>query len=374
MSASAPGGVPPEVPAAVPWYRTGLGDALLDVRRLLLVVVALVAVQVTLRVGLAPAGTFADRRVAAGAVAVLVLVPLLLVAAGGRRRRAPAVVVGGAAAALLAVDVVVLDQTAGTAVYGQGLFVATGVGLACLGLLAVRPLGAVVVVGGLHAALLLGASLVRDADDLGPALARGVEVAAASLVPVAAAAAYLALVARLTTARRAADAVVLREEAQRLAAARAAEEGAARLAAARADVGPLLERVVAGVPLPLPPDAAAEARAGARRLRARLVHGGGGTWLEEAVLAEDASAAVVVRSAGGDAPAHLHAPLLALVRRAVARGADLSVTLVPGGAVLAVRGDPGLRADDVAEDLRADLGSPPWVVEGDLLVLEVGVP
>ncbi|MEJ5946767.1 hypothetical protein WDZ17_15830 [Pseudokineococcus basanitobsidens] len=394
--------------AAVPWWRTGLGDALFDGRRLLLVVVALVAVQGGLRVLLAAPGTFSSRPAAALALTVLVLVAGGLVAASARTPRAAAgPVVLGAVLVLLAVDVVAVVLTAHVDVYGDGLFTVTGGGLAALALLAVRPLGPVVAAGSLHVLVLLGGSLLHDPDAPAVALARGAEVAAAAAAPVAAGAAYLHLVARLTQARRAAEAEAAAEEVRRRATAVADGEREARLEAARLEVGPLLERVVAGAGLPLGDDDVERATTASRRLRAHLLQGSRRTWLDEALSADPAGVGVpvpggrgegaptppvVVRavSGGGDVPGvgrsgaadgrggpdglgpRERDALLALVRLARSHGGEVRATLLPGSAVLAVRGADELREDPLAEDLRAALAAGPWIAEEDgLLVLEV---
>jgi len=366
-------------PAAGPWWSLRQEDVLPGARPTLLVLVGVVAVQAVLRVHVSPPGTYASPRAVAGAVAVLVAVPALLVLLSRRPAVRSWPVAGAAVAVLVGVDVVAISQTAHRVVYGEGLFAATGVGVAVLCLLAVRPLGAVVAVGALHALVLLGGSLRHDPASPGLALARGTEMAAVGAVPVAAWATYLVLVARLEAARRASDAEASREEAERRAAAAAAEEGAARLAAARAEVGPLLERVVAGAPVPLAPDAVAAAVASGRRLRARLLRGAARSWLDDAladeVVPDGAGPAVVVRAADGgdDLEASLRGPLVALVRRARALGGEVSVVLLGGGAVVAVRGALRLAQDRLAGDLLAGLGGPAWIEEGeDLLVLEVG--
>ena len=382
------------VPGTGPWWGLGLDDVLPGARPALLVLVGVVALQAVLRVLVSPPGTYASPAVVAGAVAVLVAVPALLVSLSGLRAvRSPSLVAAAAVLVLLGVDVVAIAQTAHGVVYGEGLFTATGVGVALLCLLAVRPLGAVVAAGALHALAMLGGSLWHEPAAPGLALARGTEMAAVGAVPVVAWATYLVLVARLEAARRASDAEVSREVAERRAAAAAAEEGAVRLAAARAEVGPLLERVVAGAPVPLGPGDAAAAVASGRHLRARLLRGAGRSWLDDALADEvgrddvgrddvgrdggDAGSAVVVRAADGgvDLDAGLRGPLVALVRRARALGGEVSVVLLGGGAVVAVRGAPQLAQDRLAGDLLEGLGGPAWIEEGEeLLVLEVGAP
>ncbi|MEJ5866789.1 hypothetical protein WDV85_03425 [Pseudokineococcus sp. 5B2Z-1] len=366
-------------------------------RPMLLVLVLVVALQSTLRVAVSPPGTFRSPVVVAVAVLLAVAVPAVLVLASGRRvvRSRPAVT--AAVSLLMGVDVAAVLQTRDSAVYGEGLFAATAVGLALLCLLAVRPLGDVVLVGVLHAVLLVGGSLLHTTSSAAQSVARGVEMAAVGSVPVAAWAAYLLMVARLEAARRGSEAELAREEAERRAATAAADEGAVRLATARAEVGPLLERVVAGAPVPLGPDDAATASAAGRRLRARLVRGAARSWLDDALAADaasagaaaDARAAVVVRAddGRGDLPVQQRGPLVALVRRARALGGDVHVVLLGGGAVVTVRGAAALAHDRLAADLLAGLGGPgrsaEWIAEPapsagrpgegeSLLVLEVG--
>ncbi|WP_299037538.1 hypothetical protein [uncultured Pseudokineococcus sp.] len=368
--------------AAVPgegrWWRVRQEEVLPGARPTLFVLVAVVALQAVLRALVSPPGTYASAAVAAGALAVLVAVPGLLVALSSHRLVRSRPVVVAVVAVLLGVDVVVIAQTAHRGVYGEGLFAATGVGVAVLCLLAVRPLGVVVVAGGLHALVMLGGSLRHETAAPGLALARGTEMAAVGAVPVVAWATYLVLVARLVESGRASDAAAAREEGERRAAAAAAQEGAVRLAAARAEVGPLLERVVAGAPVPLEPADAAAAVASSRRLRARLLRGDARSWLDDALAGEvggGAAPAVVVRAVDGedDLGAGLRGPLVALVRRAGALGGEVSVVLLAGGAVVAVRGAPQLAGDGLAADLLDELGAA-WIEEEELLVLEVGAP
>ncbi|WP_425567232.1 hypothetical protein, partial [Pseudokineococcus marinus] len=251
-------------PHAGPWWRLRLEDVMPGARPMLLVLVLVVALQSTLRVAVSPPGTFRSPVVVAVAVLLAVAVPAVLVLASGHRlvRSRPAVT--AAVSLLMGVDVVAVLQTRDSALYGEGLFAATAVGLALLCLLAVRPLGDVVLVGALHAVLLVGGSLLHATSSVAQSVARGVEMAAVGSVPVAAWAAYLLMVARLEAARRASEAELAREEAERRAATPASDEGAVRLATARAEVGPLLERVVAGAPVPLGPEDAAAASAAAR--------------------------------------------------------------------------------------------------------------
>ncbi|WP_298802017.1 hypothetical protein [uncultured Pseudokineococcus sp.] len=377
-----------EGPVQDPWWRVRLDDALPSPVPLLLVLVGLTALQSSLRVVVSPPGTYRDLGVVVGAVVLLVAVEAGLVALHHRRAGASPAVAVAAVAALLVVDLVVVGATSHRAVYGEGLFVATGVGLGCLCLLAVRPLGAVAAAGGLHALVMVGGSLVHEPGAPALALARGTEVAAAGLVPVVAGATYLLLVARLAAERRASDRDASREEAERRAASAAGREAAERLAVVRTEVGPLLERVVAGAPVPLEPDDAALAAASSRRLRSRLLRVDARTWLDDALDAaegvrdgrhpEPASGGgpeVVVRAGddGQDVDEDLRGPLVALVRRARALGGEVSVVLLGGGAVVAVRGARSLAHDGVAVDLLARLGAAGWIAEGeDLLVLEVG--
>ncbi|MEJ5912950.1 hypothetical protein [Pseudokineococcus sp. 1T1Z-3] len=387
------------LPSSVPWWRVGLGDAVFDGRRLLLVVVALLAVQAGLRVALAAPGTFSSRPAAWLAVALLVVVPGALVLASGRTRAASSgLAVVATASAVLGADVLVLALTAGSQVYGEGLFTVTGGGLAVLALAAVRPLGVVVGVGALHTLLVLAGSFVHSPQVPVLSLARGLEVALAAAAPVVASAAYLLLVAQLTQARRLARKQAEAEEVERRATAAEEVERVARLAAARREVGPLLERVVAGAALPLGAADAERAAAASRRLRAHLLRRTSRTWLDEA-LADDPVDAVpagapgarlpappaVVRAVAGPvegAPAGAAAPdglgagrreaLLALVRLCRAHGGEVTVTLLPGSAVLAVRDAGPLLQDPLAEQLVLDLAAAGWIREGDgVSVLEV---